>query len=391
MIQNFLYHVPTKVYFGRGAASHVKEEAAPFGRVLFVYGKGSIHRSGLYGRLMADLKSAGVPVWELGGIGGNPEIAAVREGTALARAHDIRCVLAAGGGSVMDTGKMIAAAAVSDEDPWTLISRRIPVESALPVLAVTTAAATGSEMNGSAVITNPETAEKFGYSSEKIRPYAAFLDPENTYTVPAYQTACGSADIMSHIMEDYFHKGEGFAMADAFMEGMLLSVIRNAPLAMKEPCNYDARAELMWDAVWAINDFTSCGAPVPWSCHGMEHELSARFGIVHGHGLAILTPRWMRYILGDAAAPRLARFARNVFGSVETDDREAAEEGIERLSDFFFRTLGLASRLRDLPVKREDFPLMAERAVAWKGKNGVIPGFAPLTAKDVEAIYEMSW
>lgn len=391
MIQNFLYHVPTKVYFGRGAAGHVKEEAAPFGRVLFVYGKGSIHRSGLYDRLMAGFRAAGLSVWELGGIGGNPEIEAVREGTALAKAHGISCIVAAGGGSVMDTGKMIAAAAVSDEDPWTLIARRIPVSRALPVLAVTTAAATGSEMNGSAVITNPETAEKFGYSSEKIRPYAAFLDPENTYTVPAYQTACGSADIMSHIMEDYFHKGEGFAMADAFMEGMLRSVIGNAPLAMKEPCNYDARAELMWDAVWAINDFTSCGAPVPWSCHGMEHELSARFGIVHGHGLAILTPRWMRYILSDATAPRLARFARNVFGTAETDDRRTAEEGIARLSDFFFETLGLAGRLRDLPVKREDFQLMAERAVAWKGKNGVIHGFAPLTAKDVEAIYEMSW
>lgn len=391
MIENFMFHVPTKVYFGKGAASHVKDEAAAFGRVLFVYGKGSIHRSGLYDRLMADLHAAGISVWELGGIGGNPEIDAVREGVEIARAHDVRCILAAGGGSVMDTGKMIAAAAESNEDPWTLIAHRIPVSQALPVLAVTTAAATGSEMNGSAVITNPETAEKFGYSSEKIRPYAAFLDPENTYTVPAYQTACGSADIMSHIMEDYFHTGQGFAMMDAFMEGMLRSVIANAPKAMETPDDYDARAELLWDAVWAINDFTSCGASVPWSCHGMEHELSARFGIVHGHGLAILTPRWMRYILDDDTAPRLARFGRNVFGVAEKNDRRAAEEGIARLSCFFENTLGLAGRLRDLPVKREDFPVMAERAVAWKGKNGIIPGFAALTAQDVEAIYEMSW
>lgn len=391
MIRNFLYHVPTKVYFGRGAASQLSVEAAPFDSVLFVYGKGSIRRSGLYDKILSYLKSAGTKVYELGGIGGNPEIAAVREGVRLCKEKKISAIVAAGGGSVMDTGKVIAAASTVETDAWDLISKRIPVARALPVLAVTTAAATGSEMNGSAVITNPVTAEKFGYSSPKIRPMAAFLDPENTFTVPAYQTACGSADIMSHTMEDYFHKGQGFGVTDSFMEGLLRSVILNAPKAMKTPDDYDARAELLWDAVWAINDFTSCGAPVPWSCHGMEHELSARFGIVHGHGLAILTPRWMEYVLSEETAPRLAQFARNVFGVTVMDDVAAAKEGIDSLADFFFVTLGLASRLRDLPVDRKDFRLMAERAVAWKGKEGVIPGFAPLTAEDVEKIYELSW
>lgn len=391
MIRNFLYHVPTKVYFGRGAASQLAKAAAPFEAVLFVYGKGSIKRSGLYEKILGYLSSAGAKVYELGGVGGNPEIDLVREGVRIAKAHRIGAVVAAGGGSVMDTGKMIAAAATVDTDAWELISRRIPVARALPVLTVTTAAATGSEMNGSAVITNPETAEKFGYSSEKIRPAVAFLDPENTFTVPAYQTACGSADIMSHTMEDYFHLGRGFGVTDAMMEGLLRSVMENAPKAMEHPDDYDARAELLWDAVWAINDFTSCGAPVPWSCHGMEHELSARFGIVHGHGLAILTPRWMEYVLSDETAPRLAQFARNVFGARAADDVAAAKAGIECLSDFFFTTLGLAPCLRDLPVDRKDFRLMAERAVAWKGKSGVIPGFVPLSADDVERIYEMSW
>lgn len=391
MIEDFLYHVPTKVYFGRGAAAHLTDEAAAYDSVLFVYGKGSIKKSGLYERILGYLKAAGAMVYELPGIGGNPEIAAVREGTAICKSRKISAIVAAGGGSVMDTGKIIAAAALSDVDPWDLIARRIPIRQALPVLVVTTAAATGSEMNGSAVITNPETAEKFGYSSEVIRPKAAFLDPENTYTVPPYQTACGSVDIMSHTMEDYFHKGQGFSVTDAFMEGILRSVIAHAPKAMRSPTDYDTRAELMWDAVWAINGFTSAGASVPWSCHGMEHELSARFGIVHGHGLAILTPRWMRYVLSEETAPRLAQFARTVFGVTAEDDVAAAKEGIDSLSDFFFVTLGLASRLRDLPVDQKDFRLMAERAVAWKGKSGVIQGFAPLTADDVENIYEMSW
>lgn len=290
--------------------------------------------------------------------------------------------------STIDAAKFIAAGACADIDPWEFIKNRAPIERALPVITVLTIAATGSEMDNCGVISNPETNDKIGRGDYKLVPKASFLDPTVTYSVSAYQTACGAADIISHICEVYFNTEKDLYMLDGFMEVLFKTVIKYAPIAIAKPDDYEARANLMWASSWAINGFLDGGRTLAWSCHPMEHQLSAYYDITHGLGLAILTPRWMRHCLNDATAPRLARFARTVF-SVDNalDDAEAANAGIERLSEFLFTTLGLKSTLSAIGIDQTHFDAMAEKAC---GAGGVIEGFVPLKKQDVLDIYRMS-
>ncbi len=387
-MRNFVYNIPTKVYFGENQLCHLSQELKKYGkRVLLTYGGGSIKRSGLYDAVVAQIREAGMEWFELSGIEPNPRIDSVRRGAQMCKEHNIDVLLAVGGGSTIDATKFMAAGACVDHDPWDFLnSKRAPITEALPIITVLTLSATGSEMDSGGVISNPETLDKIGRMAEPMLPKVSFLDPTVTYTVSPYQTACGSVDIMSHIMEVYFNMNPDLYMLDCFMEGMLKTVIKYAPIALREPENYEARANLMWTSSWAINGFINGSRRKAWSCHPMEHELSAIYDITHGLGLALLTPRWMEYCLDESNVQRYVQFAVNVFGVDPNQEPMAiAKEGIKLLSEFFFQTLGLKSSFTEVGIKREDFATMARKACG----GDTLHGFKPLNQKDIENIFEM--
>lgn len=386
-MNNFVYDIPVKVYFGENQLEHLGQELRRYGqRVLLTYGGGSIKKTGLYDAVTAEIRKAGLELFELSGIAPNPKIDSVREGAALCKKEHIDVILAVGGGSTLDASKYIAAGACVDFDPWDFFSKRAPIQQALPLLTVLTHAATGSEMDAGGVISNPETQDKIGRLDPHLLPKVSFLDPTVTYTVSPYQTACGAADMLNHILEVYFNMEPDLYLLDCFMEGMMKTVVKYAPVAMKEPENYEARANLMWTSSWAINGFAVGGKRQAWSCHPMEHELSAIYDITHGLGLAILTPRWLEYCLDETTVSRYYQYGVNVFGiDPALPPMTVARESIQRTADFLFRTLGLASTLTEVGIQKKDFPVMAKKACA----GGVLPGFKPLQQADIEKIFEM--
>lgn len=390
MVDPFIYCNPTKVYFGHDAMSHIYEELPRWGKnVLLVYGGGSIKESGIYDKVVDEIRKAGVSAYEISGVKPNPELPLAVKGARFCREAGIDLILAVGGGSVIDTAKVIAGSALYEGDPWDLVKSRAQISRALPLLAIPTMAATGSEMNSCAVITNPDTHEKLGWTTEALRPKVSFLDPKNTFTVPPAQTAFGSADILSHILEVYLNRAEGFDAMDGFMESMMRSVIRWAPLAMADGANEEARANLLWDSEWAINDLIDRGHSVSWSCHALEHELSAFYPVPHGLGLAILTPAFMEYVLNEDTAPRLAHFAVRVMGVKEgKNEMKTARKGIKKLRKFFRKALSLPGSLSEIGMDDALFEDMAAHAMAWKGENGILHGFYPLTEEDFVAIYK---
>ena len=352
------------------------------------YGGGSIKRIGLYDRVVKEIKEAGLQLFELSGIEPNPRIDSVRRGAQMCKEHDIDVLLAIGGGSTIDATKFMAAGACVDHDPWDFLDlgKRAPIEQALPIVSILTLSATGSEMDSGGVISNPETKDKIGRQAPALLPKASFLDPTNTFSVSPYQTACGAADMMSHIFEVYFNMTPDLYMLDCFMEGLLKTIIRYAPIAMREPDNYEARANLMWASSWAINGLINGGKQKAWSCHPMEHELSAIYDITHGLGLAILTPRWMEYCLDETTVSKYVQFGVNVFGIDPTlQPMEIAHEAIQRLSDFFFNTLQLKRTFPEVGIDETHFATMARKSV----QGGTLPGFKPLQQHDVEAIFKM--
>lgn len=387
-MNSFVYDLPVKVYFGKDQLGHLGEELAMCGkRVLLAYGGGSIKQTGLYDKVMAEIRKAGLEVFELPGIEPNPRIGSVRRGADICKENRVDVVLAVGGGSTIDAAKFIAAGAKVDHDPWDFLSEKwAPITEALSVITVLTLAATGSEMDAGGVISNPETKDKIGRSADPLLPKVSFLDPTLTFTVSPYQTACGAADILSHLFETYFNMDSDLYMLDCFMEGLMKTVIRYAPVAMKTPDNYEARANLMWAASWAINGFVNGGKAQAWSCHPMEHELSAIYDITHGLGLAILTPRWLEYCLDETTLPRYVQFGVNVFGlDPQQEPMETARQAIEKLSVFLFGTLGLKSTLTEVGIGEENFPVMARKACA----GDTLPGFKPLNQQDIENIFRM--
>lgn len=386
-MNNFIYDIPVRVYFGENQLCHLGEELSKYGkRVLLTYGGGSIKRSGLYDAVTEEIKNAGLELYELSGIAPNPRIDSVRDGARMCKEHNIDVLLAVGGGSTLDATKWMAAGACVEHDPWDFFSKWAPVEKALPVVTILTLAATGSEMDSGGVISNPETQDKIGRLADPLLPKASFLDPTLTYSVSPYQTACGAADMMSHIMEVYFNMEPDLYMLDCFMEGMMKTIIKYAPIAMQKPDNYEARANLMWTSSWAINGFVNGGKQQAWSCHPMEHELSAIYDITHGLGLAILTPRWMEYCLDETTVSKYVQFGVNVFGiDANLEPMDIAKQSIEKLSAFFFDTLGLDNTFTKVGIEEKDFPVMAKKACG----DGVLPGFKPLAQQDIEKIFAM--
>lgn len=386
-MNSFIYDIPVKVYFGENQLNHLGEELSKYGkRVLLTYGGGSIKISGLYDAVMEEVKRAGLEVFELSGIAPNPRIDSVRQGAQICKDERIDVLLAVGGGSTLDATKWMAAGACVEHDAWEFFSEWSPVEKALPVVTVLTLSATGSEMDAGGVISNPETQDKIGRMADPLLPKVSFLDPTLTYSVSRYQTACGSADMMSHIMEVYFNMNQDLYMLDCFMEGMMKTIIKYTPVAMAEPDNYEARANLMWTSSWAINGLVNGGKQQAWSCHPIEHELSAIYDITHGLGLAILTPRWMEYCLNETTVSKYVQFGVNVFGiDLSLEPMEIAKKSIEMLSDFLFHTLGLDDTFTKVGIREEDFPVMAKKACA----GDILPGFQPLNQQDIERIFKM--
>ncbi len=386
-MQNFIYDVSTKVYFGPDQIKgNLSSEIKKFGsKVLIVYGQGTIKKLGLYDKIMCELKNSGIEVFELSNIKPNPRSTSVLEGAKICKRENIDVVLAVGGGSVIDASKFIAAGRYYDGDPWDFMTGKAEIERALPVFSILTLAATGSEMDACGVITNEKTREKLGKASPFLRPKVSFLDPTLTYSVSKYQTACGSADILSHIIETYFYSYDAMYMLDKFMEGLMKTVIKNTPIALKEPENYQARANLMWTSSWAINGFIKQDKTHEWSCHPIEHELSAFYDITHGLGLAILTPRWMRYVLDEENVDRFYKFGVNVFDiDKNLSKMEVAKKAIYKLEEFLYKDLNLTDTLTKLNIDDKYFEIMAGRIT----KNGPLKGFKELDKDDIVKIYQ---
>lgn len=387
-MNSFIYDIPTKVYFGENQLGHLGEELAKYGnKVLLTYGGGSIKRSGLYDKVVAEIQKAGLELFELSGIDPNPRVASVNAGADICKKKGIEVLLAVGGGSVIDCTKYIGAAAYYDGDAWDILLKKVPVEKCLPILDILTLSATGSEMDAGGVISNPDTKDKIGLSFPPMQPKVSFLDPTLTYTVNAYQTACGTADILSHILEVYFNMNKDLYLLDTVMEGQMKTIMKFAPIALEKPDDYEARANLMWASSWAINGYSRGGKIQSWSCHPIEHELSAIYDITHGLGLAILTPRWMEYTLDETTVSKFYQFGCNVFGiDASLPQMEVAKRSIEKTKEFLYHTLGLKSTLTEIGIDESNFEVMAAKAVEL---GGLAYAFKPLTKEDVMHIFKM--
>ena len=384
---NYVHSIPTKLFFGKGQISHLSDALNTFGKkVLLTYGGGSIKKSGLYDEVKKILDEGGFAVTELSGIEPNPRIESVEKGVALCKENQIDVILAVGGGSTIDCSKAIAAGVYYEgDDLWQMVREADHIRKALPLADILTLSATGSEFDAGAVISNLKTREKLG--GLYTYPSFSICDPTYTFTVSAYQTAAGSADIMSHIFEGYFSRTPDSDLSDGIAETILKSVIKNLPAALNNPDDYEARANLMANSSVACSGIPEYGkASTGWPCHTMEHELSAYYDITHGVGLAILTPRWMRFILkkDPSCSWRFVRFAKNVWGLQGGDDAALAEAGIAAL-EAFFRSAGLPGNLTELGITDEYFRAMAEHANV---DNFLADAFVPLTNDDIVEIYK---
>lgn len=383
-MNNFTFKIPTDIRFGKDQIQCLPEELKKYGKnVLLVYGGGSIKRSGLYDVILELLKD--FQIFELGGIEPNPKLTSVEQGARICKDNDIDVILAVGGGSTIDASKHIAAAACYEGEAWDLMMDRSLVKEALPIAVVLTICATGSEMNSGAVISNEKTHEKLEINTPLLYPRLSICDPTYLYTLPPKQTAAGSVDILSHVMEQYFQPNDEAYITDVLSEAVMKTVVKYAPIALKEPENYEARSNLMWASTVGLNHLLTVGKGGAWSVHPIEHVVSAYYDITHGVGLAILTPAWMKYVLSEQTKARFARFAREVFGVDEADDMTAAKLGIEKVEEFFL-SLGMPLSLADAGVNDELFSTMASEAIRTSGLSE--RSYVKLNVQDVEKIFE---
>ena len=386
-MQNFDYQTPTRLIFGRGVVSELPGVMKQFGpRILLTYGGGSIRKIGLYDKVKELLD--GSEVFELSGIQPNPKYdPSVLEGVRICKEKNIDVILAVGGGSVLDCSKAIAAGALYDGDPWDLISYKVRAKAALPIVDIITLAATGSEYDCGGVISRTETNDKIGYMDPHLYPAVSFLDPEYTFTVSKKQTAAGCADAMNHIMEQYFCE-DSTMLNDGFMEAGLKSLMVNARKCLDNPEDYTARAEMMLTCTYGCNGIYALGnSYTGWPCHGMEHALSAYYGITHGEGLAIITPRWMEHILSEKTVDRFVKYGVNVFGIDAALDRfEIAKQAIDATYGFF-ESIGIPMHLREVGIDESRIDEMAHHVAENEGLENA---WAPLSEKDIAEIFRAS-
>ena len=359
-VHNFDYNTPTRLLFGRGKIERLPEVAAEFGKkVLLVYGGGSIKKLGIYDKVKTLL--ADCEIYECAGVEPNPKVTSVNEGARLCREHDVDFVLAVGGGSVIDCAKAICAARYYEGDAWDIVTDPSKITKALPLVTVLTLAATGSEYDAAAVISNMDENKKIGVLTPVFYPRVSICDPEYTFSVSKKQTAAGCADIMSHIFEQYCVKDSNL-VSDGLCETVLRAVLGMGKRAYDKGDDYEARATLMWASSLACNGICVTGNSfAAWVCHGIEHELSAFYDITHGEGLAIVTPVFFRYSLNDETVGRFATLANRVFDvPFEADLYAMAEKGFQKL-EAFFASIGLPSKLSEVGITSDEhFEAMAD-------------------------------
>lgn len=393
-MENFVQYAPTEVIFGKGTENQTGEEVKKWGgsRVLLVYGGGSAVRSGLIGRVEQSLTEAGIAYEEFGGVKPNPRLAFAEEGVQKALTFGADFILAVGGGSAIDTAKAIAHGTANPEEKlWDIWTRKVPLTRSLPVAAVLTIPAAGSEMSDSAVLTNEEIGKKAGINTPFNRCRFAVMNPELAATLPAYQVACGVTDIMMHTMERYFIPGIQCEMTDCIAEGLLRTVIRNGAKVYENPADYDAMAEVMWCGSLSHNNLTECGRGKDFSVHKLGHALSARYDVAHGASLAAVWGSWARYLYQDQALGRFVQFAKNVWGisGEGKSEQETALAGIEKTEELF-RSIGMPVSLSQLGVQPGEQERMELSLDATMGDTVKLTRIRPLGAKEVNEIYQMA-
>ena len=405
-MNDFAFYSPTRIMFGRKMADHVGEHVAAAGytSALLVYGTGSVVRTGTLDRVKASLDAAGVAHVELGGVRPNPEISSVHEGLRIAREANVDLILPVGGGSAIDCAKAIALGIPYDGDVWDFFRKRATPAQRVDVACVLTLPASGSEASNSCVISNDAEHLKCGCNTDLNRPVMAFMDPELTFTLPPYQTAAGITDMCAHIMERFFSGQPAVPVTDNIACGLIRAIMDAAPRVMEDPQDYDARANIMWAGTLAHNGIAGLGLGCAggrdgdWSCHGMEHELSAfDVKITHGAGLAVLFPAWMRYVWREHPE-RFLEFGRQVFGIEPVDPEadgvditpeqaieDAVMETIDELQEFFC-SLGMPRTLAEFGMKADDIDTLLPGLKITRGE--VFGNFKKLTLDDARAIYE---
>ena len=388
---DFQYYSPTRVVFGRNAVKELGNllKAQDRKKVLLHYGGGSVKKNGVFDAVVEQLKSAEIDYVELGGVAPNPKIDLIREGVKLCKTQGVDFILAVGGGSVIDSAKAIALGAKIDFDVWRLYETKERIEGALPVGSVLTIAAAGSELSDGTVVTNPEGGLKRDYGADYLRPVFAIMNPEYTFTVSKYQTACGTVDILMHTFERFFTHTPDVDLTDELAEGLCRAVIRAGTKAVKNGSDYEARATLMWAGSISHNDLTGLGRRGDWATHQIEHELSGQYDRVsHGAGLAAIFPAWCRYVWREEPA-RFVRFAQKIWG-VNTEgmtQEEAVFAGIECCENYF-SALGMPVRLSEMEIDDTHLHDMAVKGTYF-GKR-TLGSFKVLGEADIEAIYRIA-
>lgn len=390
-MNDFIFQNTTKVYFGKDQLGHLHEEVLKYGnKVLVATGGKFILELPAYKNSIKELKENGIEVFELQNVEPNPRHTTVNKGAAICKKEGIQVLLAIGGGSTIDCCKAIAATALSEtDDVWDLISGKVKWNNALPIIAMPTIASTGSEMDKSCVISNVELNVKKGLQGEQLRPAVSFLNPENTFTVPAGQTACGGFDIFVHLIDmNYFVNAPKNPLQFNVVETLLKVVKENLPICLKEPDNYEARGTMLWAASWALNSFCTSGFKTLPSNHAIE-KFSAFYDLTHGLGLGIVMPKWMTYLLekDETVVDDFARFAVNVMGVTSSGNKEVdAKAGIGALEDYLTNVLNMPRTLKEVGIDDSCFEEMAFEATY---KQGVLKGYRELTVEDIVNIYKM--
>lgn len=392
-MKDFNYYAPTQVVFGADSEKQTGKLVKQSGgtKVLVHYGGHSAERSGLLDLVCGSLEAEGISYVRLGGVVPNPRLSKVYEGIELCRREGVDFILAVGGGSVIDSAKAIAWGVPYEGDVWDFYLRKAKAKSCLPVAAVLTIPAAGSEMSDGSVITNEEGNLKKDYGDDMIRCKFAVMNPERTFTLPPYQTACGITDIMMHTMERYFSLDDDMDVTDGIAESILRTVKETAPVVLAHPSDYHARAQIMWAGSLAHNDLTGCGTTGDWATHMLEHELSGMFDVAHGAGLAAVWGSWARYVLHENPT-RFARFAVNVMG-VRNDFKSAehtALAGIEAM-EAFYRSIGMPTSIHELigrEITDDEISRMAE--ICSDGGTKTVGTLKVLGRSDMENIYKMA-
>lgn len=378
-MDNFIFSIPTTAFFGKGQINILGETIKAYGgsKVLLAYGGGSIKQNGIYQAILGQFDKAGLPFAELSGIKPNPRVESVEEGIGIYRDNGCDFILAAGGGSTLDACKAIAAGVKYDgpvTDLFVGVTGLSPISAAAPLATILTMAGTGSEMDMGAVITVGDDHKKEVLMHPLVNPKFSILDPEYTYSVPEYHSMAGVADILCHLMEQYFTPEENAKVQDRMNEGVMQVVLEDGPKILADPQDYAARANIMWASSMALAGFQFLlGKPMfAFPLHGMGHELSSKYDMTHGVTLALLTPSWMRHTMRTAPQylPLFARFARNVMGICQKDDTRAAAEGVAKL-EAFYGSIKMPANLREAGVKEQDLETIAEKAVE-RGNLGIL-------------------